>query len=534
MLAVAIAASIAGLAWRLRSDPGALSASLDQLVHAYYLVVGDAIGLADGARLLEGLALVAATLTLFRREPRLSVTLPAALIASASIAALSSVLLWRGIGSALALQLYDRIGYRVSAHIADVNASGSYFAMMLCLALGMAARARGRSRALWIAGVIATATGLWFSESRSAFAALAVVVSLAVAWAATTRWPARARAGALLALLCVVLTLGYARVRLLDRDPTYKGAGFRSQFNASSLRMIAARPVFGVGVGQYYPTSALFLSPQLAWTYGMENAHNFFLQVGAELGVVGLALLIVWLGIAFAQSASAIAIAPRDWRLLGVAGAVATLCGTCLTGHPLLVDEVMVPFWILFGLTTGLAGSTLLNAVGWDGSRERDHAVRRKGWMITATAVAGVLVWTVVGAAQRPLGPLASEAVDGFDGWETAPDGARFRWTGQYASVFVPDDVSTVQIPVRVPAVIRNVTPGAVEISKGGVTISRTPVSDAWTLISVPVDRSTASAHFMRINLRSDNTWRPALYVPGSAQLRPVGVQVGELRLVRN
>jgi O-antigen ligase len=533
MFAATIGASIVGLAWHVRSDPGALSATLDQLVHAYYLDVGDPIGFAAGARLLEGLALVAATVALFRREPRLAVTLAATMTASAATAALSSVLLWRGIGSPLALEQYGRIGYRVSAHVADVNASGSYFAMTLCLALGMAARARGRGRVMWMAGVVATSTGLWFSESRSAFAAIAVVVSLAAAWSATTRWSARARAGALLALLCVVLTLGYARTRRLDNDPTYKGAGFRGQFNASSLRMIAARPVFGVGVGQYYPMSAFFLSPQLAWTYGTENAHNYFLQVGGELGVVGLALLIAWLGAVFAQAARAIAIAPRDWRLLGAAGGVATLCGTCLTGHPLLVDEVMAPFWMLFGLTAGLAGSTLLNA-DENGSRAWEPQARWTGWMIAATAVAAVLVWTVSDAAQRPLSPPASEAVDGFHGWETARDGARFRWSGQYSSVFVPDDVTMLQIPVRVPAVIRNVTPSGIEVSTGGITIRRTLVSDAWTLIDVPLDRSPAPAHFRRINLRTDTTWRPALYVPGSAELRPVGMQVGELRLVRD
>jgi hypothetical protein len=59
-------------------------------------------------------------------------------------------------------------------------------------------------------------------------------------------------------------------------------------------------------------------------------------------------------------------------------------------------------------------------------------------------------------------------------------------------------------------------------------------VSDAWTLIDVPLDRSPAPAHFRRINLRTDTTWRPALYIPGSAELRPVGMQVGELRLVRD
>ena len=112
LFAATIAASIAGLAWQLRGYSGELSAPIDQLVHTYY-VIGDRIGFVDGARLLEGIGLVVATVMLFRRHPALSVTLPQALTASASVAALSSVLLWRGIGSAAALERYGRIGYRV-------------------------------------------------------------------------------------------------------------------------------------------------------------------------------------------------------------------------------------------------------------------------------------------------------------------------------------------------------------------------------------------------------------------------------------
>ena len=92
------------------------------------------------------------------------------------------------------------------------------------------------------------------------------------------------------------------RARLLEADPTYRGGGFREQFFQTSLRMIGARPLFGVGVGQYYRTSPLFLSPQLAWTYGSENAHNYFLQIGGELGLVGLGLFVVWLGAAIARA----------------------------------------------------------------------------------------------------------------------------------------------------------------------------------------------------------------------------------------
>jgi len=147
LLAVAVAASVGGVAWQFRRYPGELAETGRLLFYAYYRLV-DRIGFLDGARLLEGLALVAATVTLFRQRPQLAVTIPMALAASATAAAASALLLWWGIAPPAILARHARIGYRVSAHVADVNAAGSYFAMMLCLLLGMAARASGSRRAL--------------------------------------------------------------------------------------------------------------------------------------------------------------------------------------------------------------------------------------------------------------------------------------------------------------------------------------------------------------------------------------------------
>src|SRR4029077_2447904 len=98
------------------------------------LFAGDGLGAADGARLLEGIGLAVATVTLFRRSPSLAIGVPLTLASSAAVAGLSSVLLWRGIGTAGAVARYKALGYRVSAHVGDVNAAGSYFAMIVCLA----------------------------------------------------------------------------------------------------------------------------------------------------------------------------------------------------------------------------------------------------------------------------------------------------------------------------------------------------------------------------------------------------------------
>jgi hypothetical protein len=52
-------------------------------------------------------------------------------------------------------------------------------------------------------------------------------------------------------------------------------------------------------------------------------------------------------------------------------------------------------------------------------------------------------------------------------------------------------------------------------------------------IMSIRLPDAVPPMRFKRIDLKLDRVWQPALYTPGSADMRPVGVQVGELRLVR-
>ena len=524
LLALTVVCSVAPSAFQLARYPGLLPQTARDLLQAYY-IYPDRVGFIEGARLLEGLALAAATLFVFRQRPSIAVSLPAALCGAGAAAASLAVLVWRGLGPATLVEYYGRLGYR-AAHVFDPNAAGSYFAMLTCLALGMSARASGRARAGWAALAGMNAVGLWFSESRSAIAAAAVAAALAGVWATSSHWTRRTRIAALGVVLAAGIGASIGKTALLERDPTFHGRGFRQQFNATSLRMIAARPLSGVGIGQYYQTSSLFLSPEMAWVYGFENAHNYFLQIAAELGIPGFALFLIWIGAAAVIVARVLA-RSADGRLCGAAAGVSALLITCATGHPLLVSEVAVPFWIQFGLALGLAESALMNAApAVDRTTATAHA--RRFWPAAATAAAIIIAGATVRVVRGPVDPPRSRVVHGFYEWETTEDGRRFRWTSDYASLFVSADVTRVYVPMRVPIDRRAIAPMGVEISVAGVYQSRALVFNSWNSITVNLPEATASTRFKRIDLKIDRTWQPGLYIAGSGDLRRVGVQVGE------
>jgi O-antigen ligase len=504
--------------------PGELRQTLTELASSYY-VFRDRMGVIEGAKLLEGLALLAATIELFGRRPALAAELPVALGVSAVCAALTSALLWFGIGPDRVLAQHAMIGYRFSAHVPDVNAAGSHFALVLGLCLGMSARARRAAvRVAWLCASGAIVFGIWLSGSKAAIQGFAAAAALVVVWAVTRNWRGHARAGLLIALLTVAVAGIVLRARAIEYR--YQGVQQRAEFTATSLRMMAARPIFGVGVGRYYQDSSLFFSPSLAWSFGSENAHNYFLQIGGETGVVGMALFIALLAGGLALAARALTDNPYDFRLLGATAGVVALLATSVTGHPLLVPEVAAAFWMQFGLMAALGSSQLLRRAE---SAPSTSAHRPPAWPV-ATAAGTILILVAVPwvARSAPVAPPASAAVDGFYGWETTGDGMRFRWTKEYASIFVPDDVTRMNIPVRVPETAR---PIGVEFSAAGTQIGRFVVRDAWSTIGVNLPPGRHG--LFRINFKIDRVWQPALFIAGNSEMRSVGVQVGDIQFVR-
>jgi O-antigen ligase len=334
---------------------------------------------AAAALFLEGLGLFAAVVvtglrvTDFGTRLLAMVSVGAAGVGAFSIVRLVTVSLRQpDVWTALA-QYIETI--RISAAFPDPNAAGSYLAMGLLVAVGVslgrqfeppgAGRGVGERRLglLWLAAIPIIASGLWLTGSRAAFVA-AVVASVTFVPLAR-RAPRRlARRAALALVIALMATLPFAAERLSPPEATGRALprafSIRVEMARTAGRMIASHPVFGVGVGAFFARSGDYIAPAFREIVPRENAHNNFLQVLAELGIVGFVPFMWVLGAA----AWSVVRAWRAGRLpaaaVGGAAGLAAFVMTWLTGPPLLIFEVATAFWLVLGAVAALAASAFV------------------------------------------------------------------------------------------------------------------------------------------------------------------------------
>jgi len=240
---------------------------------------------------------------------------------------------------------------RGAFHLRDVNAAGSHYILAGLVSLGLMRQAAG-ARPWWRVGQAALVVALWMSLSRAAIVSGALFVAV---WVAGRLWARRGgelprvspqvlgvAAVAVLVALTASARLGSAAA---TNGSASRSLGIRAEFLETSARMFATAPVLGVGVGTYYQRSNAFMPEGIRAIYGRENAHNYFMQVLAELGIAGLGVFLWWLGSALRRLwASSLDVGAES-----LAFATCLACGayllTCVTGHPFLVVEAAVPFW---------------------------------------------------------------------------------------------------------------------------------------------------------------------------------------------
>ncbi|HEV8639054.1 MAG TPA: O-antigen ligase family protein [Chloroflexota bacterium] len=333
-------------------------------------------------------------------ELGVALVLAAALIERARQArTLVAVLLVGGVVEALvgAVQFALRIGppsfevgrfFRAHGTFGQPNPFGGYLEMVMPLALALAytgatarlARAEPSApaaRRLWLpvlaaAALAATAAALAMSFSRGAW--LGALVGLAAMMVAAGR---RTTAAVLLALLVATLVALLGAFEVLPVGASERLAGvtrFYGVFDVREVRpdaenwgivermahwqaayeMWLARPWLGMGIGQYAEAYPEFMLP--GWNDPLGHAHNYYLNVLAEVGVPGLvgylAIVLSWFVLAVRRVRGASTALGRGVAL-GVLGVLAATSTHNLFDN-LYVSGMNVHLGLLLGLLAGL------------------------------------------------------------------------------------------------------------------------------------------------------------------------------------
>jgi O-antigen ligase len=214
----------------------------------------------------------------------------------------------------------QRLFLRAYGTFDQPNPYAGYLNMMFPLALGLAIAPRhGRPTRIWWSATVVILGAVLASESRGALlatvAALLVVVPLryrevrvpllagAVA-AATAGWLAALGLVPLGPAARLLSAVGLGSVDFSHVTDANFSAVERAAHWLAGVRMFAAHPILGVGIGNYAAVYGAY-HPR-GWYAALEHAHNYYINIAAEAGVVGLIAYVLLAGSALWYSYAAI------------------------------------------------------------------------------------------------------------------------------------------------------------------------------------------------------------------------------------
>jgi O-antigen ligase len=360
---------------------------------------------------------------------------------------------------------------RISVQIpGDVHAAASALLLAGIAGLGLLKNRSWIWRAVVGLLLLLIATGLWTTGSRVAIllAGLSVMVAMGW-WAARRSW--RHLAVTTGAIAVVSVGVWFALLAPSRFSTTAYSFNARFVMMKAGMQMFVTAPAFGIGITRFYAESAAVVGPDIIKLVSSprENAHNNFIQVLAEQGVVGLAAMLWWLAVMVVGGARAQIAKPDAQRGALLLAVVACAC-TWLVGHPLLVPEFALVFWMYGGVLVAMTPS---------------QSTGRRVWLVAALIAALFLTVPFRAMGIRNAAYLEHYGV-GVSVWHP-DDTQRYREAGAAFSLYLPSGGDPTILPIRRAPDASG--PLVIEVGIGGRHLTTLTVDDDnWheTTIAVP------------------------------------------------
>lgn len=333
--------------------------------------------------------------------------------------------------------------FRISGTGPDPNAFGAFIALMMPLLAVQAFRAKGSLRWIAATGCALSLPNLIWTASRSAWTGtVAAAACVLLIWLIGHARLPEVKRGMLAGGFCLV-TVATLVIPLTNNGVSSKPTSYWELFIATlqperplnerlhgrlplwnaGFSMVGTAPLTGLGPGEYPRQLADHLPIPLPDFMQHENAHNYFIQIAAEAGLIGLALFLVSVGLAVR--------AALHGSAYGVAAAAGTLAFFVASAgsHPLLVVQLQCVFWAYLAL----------------GAPTCD-AVRRSRKALLPLLSLPVLLLPIGMNGLRPRMP-SGEYAHGVHAWEGSGP-FRTRWTAREATISLSRHGTYLEIPM--------------------------------------------------------------------------------------
>lgn len=247
---------------------------------------------------------------------------------------------------------------RITSLVPGFNSLAGYLNLVIPFAIACAVVAKDRAlKSLGIACALTGATALLLTQSRGALLALVGILMVAV-WFLVPRLVTRVKILGVGILACMLLLPSlinhFDRLQGILDDPD---ATSRVYVWAAATMLFFAHPLLGVGYGNYRFLYADFTFVPNAIP-GHLDAHNIYLQLLAETGLVGFLSFFILAGLFISLALKSIREQDTVSRIVafGVLGATA---GTLIHGMVDFLFRVSPQFGALFWIVLALGSRAL-------------------------------------------------------------------------------------------------------------------------------------------------------------------------------
>jgi O-antigen ligase len=425
---------------------------------------------------------------------------------------------------------------RVNSTFPDVNSLASFIVANVFMLLPLLTLERGRrprGMAWWVLPIFLVC--LWMAHSRIALAALFATLAVYAAlrfgpWRLERPivWLYRKRRLLLVVYVLLLLTLGFAIMGLdwqyhtdlgwtRTTGPVARALKGRLNIWRSGLYNLAEAPWFGRGIGGYYVFLGWhweeFAGDEWNWNPPLENAHNYFIQMLVETGIVGGGLFLLIVGLLLYQGLRAVVMHRGEERaiLAGILCGVAAFLMTFLTGHPLLIVDMNLWFWFVAAL---LFVPHSAESPEFAEQQMRSRGLRR--FILAVILLAAGAQW--VEAARNRLPVFCSYGIHDLEYMDKEHGRYPFFWLEKRATCRLYQMYPDLEFCLRNPLGERR--PITVTIRVNGRRLDQVRLADPrWRLCSYWLPETIRTA--IRLDFRSDYEYTP----PGDRRRLSVQVQ---------